>query len=209
MCAFWGICHPAIADAIGPGYRLLVLLAALTTLPFGELAALRRRDIHPEALTVIVRRAQPELQNGRLFDRAPKPAAGVRTVSFPAELLGEITSPPPRLAVMVMPSSGRRADSYAVVTSWTTGARSERRRASPPSCTSTTCGTRARLSPPRPGPSMRELMPHMGHSSSRAALMYQHMASDRDRAIADRLGAMIRDGEAVASDSSEKDLTGS
>ena len=34
----------------------------------------------------------------------------------------------------------------------------------------------------------------MGHSSSRAALIYQHMTSDRDRAIADRLGAMIRDG---------------
>ncbi|MEV4444837.1 integrase [Streptomyces mirabilis] len=34
----------------------------------------------------------------------------------------------------------------------------------------------------------------MGHSSSRAALIYQHMTSDRDRA-ADRLGAMIRDGD--------------
>ncbi|MEV0694645.1 integrase [Streptomyces sp. NPDC050388] len=32
----------------------------------------------------------------------------------------------------------------------------------------------------------------MGHSSSRAALIYQHMTSDRDRAIADRLGVMIR-----------------
>ncbi|MFD4346338.1 integrase [Streptomyces coelicoflavus] len=34
----------------------------------------------------------------------------------------------------------------------------------------------------------------MRHSSSRAALIYQHMTSDQDRAIADRLGAMIRDG---------------
>ncbi|GAA2921954.1 hypothetical protein GCM10010478_22900 [Streptomyces erythrogriseus] len=44
------------------------------------------------------------------------------------------------------------------------------------------------------GASTRELMTRMGHSSSRAALIYQHMTSDRDRAIADRLGAMIRDG---------------
>jgi hypothetical protein len=38
----------------------------------------------------------------------------------------------------------------------------------------------------------------VGHSSSRAALIYQHMTRDRDPAIADRLGAMIRDsgGEA-------------
>ncbi|MGR4850707.1 tyrosine-type recombinase/integrase [Streptomyces sp. LARHCF252] len=42
------------------------------------------------------------------------------------------------------------------------------------------------------GASTRELMTRMGHSSSRAALIYQHMTSDRDRAIADRLGDMIR-----------------
>lgn len=41
----------------------------------------------------------------------------------------------------------------------------------------------------------------MGHSSSRAALIYQHMTSDRDRAIADSLGAMIRGGGGVASGS--------
>ncbi|MFJ8696018.1 tyrosine-type recombinase/integrase [Streptomyces roseolilacinus] len=44
------------------------------------------------------------------------------------------------------------------------------------------------------GASTREPMTRMGHSSSRAALVYQHMTSDRDRAIADRLGVMIRDG---------------
>lgn len=32
----------------------------------------------------------------------------------------------------------------------------------------------------------------MGHSTARAALIYQHMTADRDRAIADRLGAVIR-----------------
>ncbi|MBA8977815.1 hypothetical protein RKD24_002824 [Streptomyces calvus] len=41
----------------------------------------------------------------------------------------------------------------------------------------------------------------MGHSSSRAALIHQHMTSDRDRAIADRPGAVIRrDGGAVPLD---------
>ncbi|WP_422131934.1 L-tyrosine/L-tryptophan isonitrile synthase family protein [Streptomyces misionensis] len=38
------------------------------------------------------------------------------------------------------------------------------------------------------GAGTRELMTRMGHSSSRAALIYQHMTSDRDRAVADRLG---------------------
>ncbi|GGU89681.1 hypothetical protein GCM10010260_24940 [Streptomyces filipinensis] len=45
----------------------------------------------------------------------------------------------------------------------------------------------------------------MGHSSSRAALSYQHMTSDRDRAIADRLGAMIWGGGGAASDSVASD----
>ncbi len=45
------------------------------------------------------------------------------------------------------------------------------------------------------GASTRELMTRMGHSSSRAALIYQHMTSGPDRAIADQLRAMIREGE--------------
>ncbi|MGQ5596129.1 tyrosine-type recombinase/integrase [Streptomyces sp. ESR1.13] len=81
----------AVADSIAPRYRLLVLLAAFTTLRFGELAALRRRDVDLEGLAVTVRRAQAELQDGRLFDKAPKSAAGVRSVSFPAELLDAVT----------------------------------------------------------------------------------------------------------------------
>ena len=58
------------------------------------------------------------------------------------------------------------------------------------------------------GASTRELMTRMGHSSSRAALIYQHMTSDRDRAIADRLGVMIRGGGGVASASPGEDAEG-
>jgi hypothetical protein len=47
-------------------------------------------------------------------------------------------------------------------------------------------------------------MTRMGHSSSRAALIYQHMTSDRDRAIVDRLGAMIRGDGGDPSDSGDK-----
>jgi integrase len=54
------------------------------------------------------------------------------------------------------------------------------------------------------GAGARELMTRMGHSSSRAALIYQHMTSDRDRAIVDRLGAMIRGDGGDPSDSGDK-----
>ncbi|MFE9925611.1 integrase [Streptomyces sp. NPDC005774] len=45
-------------------------------------------------------------------------------------------------------------------------------------------------------------MTRTGHSSPRVALIHQHMTSDRDRAIADRLGAMVRGGGGAASGSS-------
>ncbi|MFD4317742.1 tyrosine-type recombinase/integrase [Streptomyces sp. NPDC058548] len=42
------------------------------------------------------------------------------------------------------------------------------------------------------GASSRELMTRMGHSTTRAALIYQHMTSDRDQHIAGKLREMIR-----------------
>ncbi|MFD5336799.1 tyrosine recombinase XerC [Streptomyces hawaiiensis] len=81
----------AVADSMAPRYRLLVLLAAFTTLRFGELAALRRRDVDLEGLTVTCAVLRAELQDGRLFDKASKSAAGARSVSFPAELLDTVT----------------------------------------------------------------------------------------------------------------------
>ncbi|MDX3575911.1 tyrosine-type recombinase/integrase [Streptomyces sp. FL07-04A] len=193
----------AVADAIVPRYRLLVLLAAFTTLRFGELAALRRRDVDLERLTVSVRRSQAELQDGRLFDKAPKSVAGVRAVSFPAELLDDVTRHLEQFAapgrdghVFVGPQGGQlRRSNFR--DDWV----SARKAAGVTSelhfhdlrHTGNTLASTA-------GASTRELMTRMGHSSSRAALIYQHMTSDRDRAIADRLGAMIREGggEAVS-----------
>lgn len=187
----------AIPDSIAPRYRLLVLLAAFTTLRFGEPAALRRRDIDLEGLTVTVRRAQAELQDGRLFDKAPKSPAGVRSVSFPAELLDTVTHHLEHFAaagrdghVFVGPQGGqpRRSnfrDAWGKALK-AAGVTAElhfhdlRHRGNTPASTA--------------GASTRELMTRMGHSSSRAASIYQHVTSDRDRAIADRLGAMIRDG---------------
>jgi hypothetical protein len=36
-------------------------------------------------------------------------------------------------------------------------------------------------------------MARLGHSSVRAALIYQHATRDRDRAIAEALGALVRE----------------
>lgn len=187
----------SVADSIVPRYRLLVLLAAFTTLRFGELAALRRRDIDLEGLTVSVRRSQAELQDGRLFDKAPKSAAGVRAISFPAELLDDVTRHLEQFAapgrdghVFIGPRGGQlRRSNFRddwIAARDAAGVTSELHFHDLRHTGNTLASTA--------GASTRELMTRMGHSSSRAALIYQHMTSDRDRAIADRLGAMIREG---------------
>ncbi len=60
----------ALADAVGLRYRLLILMAAFTSLRWAELAALTPADVDLDALTVRV-------------TRPPKSRAGVRTVAFP------------------------------------------------------------------------------------------------------------------------------
>jgi len=43
------------------------------------------------------------------------------------------------------------------------------------------------------GANLRELMARMGHSSTRAALIYLHSTADRQREIADALGVLAAD----------------
>ena len=53
------------------------------------------------------------------------------------------------------------------------------------------------------GASLRELMAHMGHSSPRAALIYQHATKHGERAIGEFLGGLIErrhNGRWVAAD---------
>ena len=184
-----------LVDVMKPRHRLLVLLAAFTTLRFGELAALRRRDVDMDERLVVVRRSQAETQDGRLFDKAPKSAAGVRTVSFPEEIrdavvlhLEQYAAPGPDGHVFIGPQGGQlRRSNFR--DDWLAGLAAaglpDRLHFHDLRHTGNTLASSA-------GASTRELMTRMGHSTSRAALIYQHMTGGRDRAIADQLGAMIR-----------------
>ncbi|GAA1263576.1 site-specific integrase [Kitasatospora nipponensis] len=185
----------AVADAIGPRWRALVLLTAFTTLRFGELAALRRRDVDLESRLVRVQRNQAELNTGRLIDKAPKSRAGFRPVAFPAEIVGDLRHHLERFA-------GPGPDGHVFI-----GPRGGQLRRSNFRDDWIAARTKAGVSPnahfhdlrhtgntlaSQNGASTRELMTRMGHSSTRAALIYQHMTSDRDRAIADRMGEAVR-----------------
>ncbi|MFF4821803.1 tyrosine-type recombinase/integrase [Streptomyces sp. NPDC001312] len=79
-----------LADAVQPRYRALVLMAGFLGLRWGELVGLHRRDLDLDYGAVRVRRAVAELDNGQREIKAPKSAAGKRTVSIPAAIVPDI-----------------------------------------------------------------------------------------------------------------------
>lgn len=184
----------AVADAIAPRYRLLVLLAAFTGLRFGELASLRRRDVDTENAALMVRRSQAEMQTGALFDKAPKSDAGVRPVAFPTELLADVNqhlagfAGPGRDGHVFLGPQGGRLRRSNFRDDWIKARKAAGIMADVHFHDLRHTGNTLAAS----GASLRELMTRMGHSTLRAALIYQHVVSGRDREIADRLGSMIR-----------------
>ena len=75
-----------VAASVPARFRALILLAAFTSLRYGELAALRPRDIDADAATVTVRLAMVELATGEIIFGPPKTNAGRRTVTVPAQI---------------------------------------------------------------------------------------------------------------------------
>jgi integrase len=177
-------------DRIPVRYRAMLLLATFASLRFGELAALRRSDIDLERATVRVVRSLVQMNRGPLVEDAPKSRAGRRMVAFPREIVPELSWHLERFAepgqdglVFVGPKGGRlRRSNFREI--WVAA----RDAAGLPGVhlhdLRHTGNTMAAAS----GASLRELMERMGHSSTRAALIYQHASRDRDEAIASALG---------------------
>ncbi|MFF2744951.1 tyrosine-type recombinase/integrase [Kitasatospora sp. NPDC058048] len=185
----------AVAEAIQPQWRALVLLTAFTALRLGELAALRRRDVDLEARILWVRRNQAELSSGKLITKAPKSDAGFRPVAFPDLIVPDLEHHLELHAAkgqdglfFVGPRGGRlRRSNFR--DDWVAA----KEKAGLPSQVHfhdvRHFGNELAA---RNGATLRELMARMGHSTFRAALIYQHRSNDRDRAIADRMGEAAR-----------------
>jgi integrase len=176
----------ALADTISPRYRMLVLLASFTTLRFGELAALRRRDVDLTTGDVYVRRSQAELK-GRVVIKDPKSEAGKRIVAIPNVILQEVrdhvgSNAEPGIdgLVFVGPRGGqlRRRNFRRLWKKATADAKL------PDGVHFHDLRHTGNHLAATNGASTKELMARMGHSTMRAALIYQHATRERDRAIA-------------------------
>ncbi|TYK46195.1 site-specific integrase [Actinomadura decatromicini] len=177
--------------------RALVLLATFASLRWGEVVALRRKDIDLNARTVTVRQAQVELDTGELIIGPPKSRAGLRTVALPQAIipelkrhLGNFTGPEPEALVFTGKRGGvlRRAN-FRRATKWGE--------------TVTTLGVpnlhfhdlrhTGNTFAAESGATLRDLMERMGHDSVRAAMIYQHRTAGGNRAIAQAMDDMIND----------------
>jgi integrase len=189
----------AIADAIDPRYRALVLTAAFVGLRWGELIGLRRDDVDLEVRVLHVSRQVVEV-DGELQEGPPKTAAGVRSVAVPAVLVGELRShleqyvaqeAQARVFVGAKGATPRRAN-FAPV--WSR-ARSAVGR---PDLHLHDLRHFANVTAASAGASTRELMNRLGHASPAAALRYQHATAVRDQVIAERMDALIAGSRVTA-----------
>jgi integrase len=183
----------AVADAIEPRYRALVLLGTFASMRLGELAALRRAAVNLEAGMVTVSRSLAELRDGRLVTKKPKSVAGVRRVALPEVVVPDLrwhldrfAEPGPQGLVFVGPRGGplRR---HGFRKRWVRALADAGVQPVHFHDLRHTGNTLAAAT----GASTRELMVRMGHSNSRAALIYQHATSERDRLIADAINLQV------------------
>lgn len=184
----------ALADAFDERYRLLILLAVFCSLRWGELAGLQRADIDTATGILTVRRSVTELARGPLVTGPPKSGAGRRSVTVPEFLLADVkahldefTSPAADAFVFtgVHGSPLRRSNftrlwHNATETAGLAGFHFHDLRHT------------GNMLAGEAGASLRELMDRMGHSTTRAAYIYQHRTSARDKMIADAISERVK-----------------
>ena len=183
----------ALADAVGPQFRAFVLTAALTSMRWGELIALRRRDLDLDEGLAFVHRSL--IERGGLLEEGPPKNNSVRVVTLPALLVDELRKHMARVAdgddALVFTgergATPRRGNWRANV-GW---AQALVAAGLPEGFHFHDLRHTGNHLVAQSGASTRELMHRMGHSTMRAALIYQHATESRSRALADRLNDLV------------------
>jgi integrase len=199
-----------LADVMPPRYRFLVLLAAFSGLRWGELVALQVRDIDRENMIVRVSRKVAQMKDGELVVGPTKSAAGVRTVALPRFLDEDLAvhlpefAEPGRDGLLFTGKRGGilRRGNFHRETDWV---RTVVKAGLPAGFHFHDLRHTGNQMAAEAGATTRELMQRMGQSTVRAALIYQHATSARDRQIAEELNARVERYRAGRSRSTSDD----
>lgn len=184
----------ALTEAMPERYRLMVQLAAWCALRFGELTELRRGDVDTKEGVLHVRRAVV-LSQGKFVVKEPKSEAGVRDVAIPPHLLPLVRDHLLRHTAkgadgLLFPSKNDPTE-HLRQSSLARVFYPARAKAGRPDLRFHDLRHTGAVLAAQTGATLAELMGRLGHSTSQAALRYQHAAADRDALIASRLSEMI------------------
>ncbi len=160
-----------LADEMPPRFRALVIVAALSGLRWGELAALRRADV--------------DLAEGVI-----RVAAAVAALRL--HLLQLVDADQDALVFVGDQGGLLRTGNFRRAVKW---AETVRKAGLPVGFHFHDLRHTGNNLAAAAGASTRELMHRMGHASMRAALIYQHATSERDREIADGMDERIARGQ--------------
>ncbi|MER7396959.1 tyrosine-type recombinase/integrase [Streptomyces sp. NPDC000151] len=185
----------ALADAMGPRWRLMVYIAAYGPARPEEQAAMRRLDVDLENVGVWIRTAEPELTTGRRAPGDTKSSAGKRFLVLPEFMAVDLerhldwyAEKEPNGLLFV----GERGKPFRRSTfgrKW----RKARAKVGLPDDfrfydlrhTGHTLSTRS-------GATLKDTMVRAGQSSERAALIYQHSDVERQKEVAGGIDAHVR-----------------
>jgi integrase len=189
----------AVANAIKPErFKALVLLSAWAALRFGEATELRRKDISDACESITVSRGVGH-RNGCLIDTTKSDKA--RTVVLPPHIRADIkhhldTYVGPESDALLFTSRGKCGHLAQNVfrEALNAACASINREGVTPHALRHLGGTLAA----RAGATPAETQSRLGHSTVRAAMLYQHVASGRDAEIAAALSAMAEAADSIA-----------
>ncbi|MFF4229000.1 tyrosine-type recombinase/integrase [Streptomyces sp. NPDC001820] len=193
----------ALANAVGPRWRLVVFLGAYGPLRPEEQAELRCRDVDLDTMTIRVRKAAPELNTGKRAEGPTKSEAGKRYVVLPAFLHTDLRrhldwyAEKGRDGLLFVGEKGAPFRRTSFGRKW----RKARAHVGMPDGfrfydlrhTGHTLATRS-------GATLKDTMVRAGQSSEKAALIYQHSDHERQKEVASGLDAMVRAARQKGSD---------
>jgi integrase len=188
----------ALAEAIEPRFKLMVLLAGFMGLRKGELFGLTRERVDLMHRTISIVEQRQQLRDGTVLTGPPKTEAGVRTLAIPESLLAEVEShlerfvPTASESLLFYGEKGGPLRVHVFQAKWDAARSSVDLEHLHFHDLRHVANTLTAAS----GASTKELMYRMGHASPAAALRYQHATRDRDAAIAAALSDLVADPKA-------------
>ena len=186
----------ALAAAMPEHLGAAVLVSAWSGLRPGETFALRRRDLDIGTGLITVRRTMVEISGQGITFGPPKTAAGVRTVALP-----DVVTDALRLHLARHTNSGPDALIFTTTTgnpvsgsARTLALRRPRAAIGRPDITWHHLRHTGATLAAQAGATPAELQRRIGHSTNRAAALYQHASLDRDQRIANALNGIAIHG---------------